>query len=123
MSKIYQPVILEHAEELVRSLTESNFFIDYEIDDTSFAFEYLCERFTEKFIENGIDLENGVFTEDEFSTILKEIVAGSVLKSLKDKGYVNSYEDDTTEEMFFLTDEGKEYLKEMMENPKDPEES
>jgi DNA-binding PadR family transcriptional regulator len=38
-------------------------------------------------------------------------VAGSILYELKDKGYVNSYEDDNTEEMFFLTKKGKKYLK------------
>ena len=44
--------------------------------------------------------------------ILKELIAGSVLYDLKQKGYVESYEDDTTEEMFFLTKKGKKFLKE-----------
>ena len=121
MSKNFQPFIIEHSEELVNSLIETDFFIENEIDDTTYAKDYLCGKLTEKFIENGLDFENGVFTEDEFIVMLKEIIAGSILKSLKDKGYVNSYEDDNTEEMFFLTDDGKKFLKEMTENPKDPE--
>ena len=52
-----------------------------------------------------------MFTEDEFEVILRELVAGSVLYELKDKGLVDSYEDDNTEEMFFLTEEGKKHLK------------
>lgn len=117
MSKIYQPIVLETAEEILQSLIETEFFIDYEIEDTSYAKEYLCDVLTEKYIINGLDLEMGIFTEEEFNVILKEIAAGSVLKSLKEKGYINSYGDDNTEEMFFLTEEGKEYLKNMSQTP------
>ena len=52
-----------------------------------------------------------IFDEDEFDQLLKELVAGSILYELKEKGYVNSYSDEDTEEMFFLTKEGKEQLK------------
>jgi predicted transcriptional regulator len=38
-------------------------------------------------------------------------VAGTILNELKTKGLVNSYEDDNTEEMFFLTEKGKKVLK------------
>ncbi len=33
------------------------------------------------------------------------------VKNLKNKGYINSYEDENTEETFFLTEDGKEMLK------------
>ncbi len=52
-----------------------------------------------------------MFTEEEFETLLKEIIAGTVLEELKSKGLVGSYEDEDTEEMFFLTPKGKKYLK------------
>lgn len=116
MGRIYQPIVLEHSNELVQSLLESGFFDDYEITDTTFAKEYFCEKLTEKFIINGLDLENGLFTDDEFLTMLKEIAAGSELKKLKDNGYVTSYEDENTEEVFYLTEEGKKYFKDMMIN-------
>jgi DNA-binding MarR family transcriptional regulator len=53
-----------------------------------------------------------LFNEEEFEVILKELIAGSVLYDLKKKGYVESYEDETTDEMIFLTKKGKKYLKE-----------
>ena len=54
-------------------------------------------------------------TPEEICIIyLKEIIAGTLLNELKNKGLVNSYEDDDTEETFFLTDEGKEHLKKMI---------
>ena len=115
MNKIYQPVVIEMTNEIISDLTESLFFEDYEIQSTVFAEKYLLDKLTEKFIlgelENEDDEFLGVFNDDEFEVVLREIVAGSVLYELKEKGLVDSYEDDTTEEMFFLTKKGKSAMK------------
>ena len=115
MSKIYQPIVIEMANEIITDLTESEFFADYEIQSTVFAEKYLLDKLTEKFIlgelENEDDEFLGVFNDDEFEVVLREIVAGSVLYELKERGLVDSYEDDTTEEMFFLTKQGKRVMK------------
>jgi len=101
--------------DIITDLTESEFFADYEIQSTVFAEKYLLDKLTEKFIlgelENEDDEFLGVFNDDEFEVVLREIVAGSVLYELKEKGLVDSYEDDTTEEMFFLTKKGKRVMK------------
>jgi hypothetical protein len=114
MDKIYQPVVIEKCDIIIDSLIE--FFEDYEIESLDFAKKYLCDKLTEKFILGELNEEEEdtlfLFTEEEFEVILKELVAGSVLYELKEKGYVESYEDDTTEEMFFLTKKGKKFLKE-----------
>jgi len=114
MEKIYQPMVIEKCNIILDSLSE--FFEDYEIESLEFAKKYLCDKLTEKFILGELDEEEEdslfLFTEEEFEVILKELVAGSVLYDLKQKGYVESYEDDTTDEMFFLTKKGKKYLKE-----------
>jgi hypothetical protein len=115
MSKIYQPVVIEMTNDIIMDLVESEFFADYEIQSTEFAKKYLLDKLTEKFIlgelENEEDEFLGVFNDDEFDVVLREIVAGSVLYELKEKGLVDSYEDDSTEEMFFLTEEGKKHMK------------
>ena len=115
MSKIYQPIVVEMTNEIITDLTESEFFADYEIQSTVFAEKYLLDKLTEKFIlgelENEDDEFLGVFNDDEFEVVLREIVAGSVLYELKERGLVDSYEDDTTEEMFFLTKKGKRVMK------------
>lgn len=115
MSKIYQPIVIEMANEIITDLTESEFFADYEIQSTVFAEKYLLDKLTEKFIlgelENEDDEFLGVFNDEEFEVVLREIVAGSVLYELKEKGLIDSYEDDTTEEMFFLTKKGKRVMK------------
>jgi len=114
MSKIYQPIVIEMTNEIITDLVETEFFSDYEIQSTEFAKKYLLDKLTEKFIlgelENDEDEFLGVFNDDEFEVVLREIVAGSILYELKDKGYVNSYEDDKTEETFFLTEEGRKMI-------------
>lgn len=115
MSKIYQPIVIEMTNDIISDLVETEFFKDYEIESTEFAKKYLLDKLTDKFIlgelENEDDEFLGVFNDDEFEVVLREIVAGSVLYELKDRGLVESYEDDTTEEMFFLTKKGKRVMK------------
>lgn len=112
MNKVYQPIVIEETEYFIEGLKEANFFEDYDIKDLTFVRTHLLDIFTEKFI-NGLlnDDELELFTEEEFDKLLKELVAGSILFELKEKGFVDSYEDEDTEEMFFLTDEGKKYVK------------
>lgn len=115
MDKIYQQCVIEKTDELIEILKSISFFADYEIDNTDFAKKYLLDVLTEKFIAGKFDDEE-ILTEDEFETCLKEIISGSVLYELKEKGYVNSYEDDEVDEVFFLTEEGKQYLKKLQDD-------
>jgi hypothetical protein len=103
MAKAYQPIVIEETENLIQGLIESEFFLDYDITDYSFAKQHLLDILTEKYI-------NGLF-EDEFTKLLQQIVAGSLLSDLKERGLINSYEDENTEETFFLTEEGKNLLR------------
>jgi hypothetical protein len=111
MSKIYQPIVIEETNNLIEGLKESGFFEDYQIEDLTFTNQHLLDLMTEKFINGQLDSDDELFGEDEFAKLLQELVAGSVLYELKEKGYINSYEDDETEEMFFLTEDGKKFLK------------
>jgi DNA-binding PadR family transcriptional regulator len=112
MSKAYQPIVVEETEHIIQGLIESEFFSDYEITDYTFARQYILDLLTQKFIDGLLeDEEIELFTEDEFTKILQEIVAGTLLYDLKEKGLINSYEDDSTEETFFLTEEGRKLLK------------
>ena len=114
MGKVYQPIVIKESETLLQGLIDSNFFKDYEIENLSFAREYILETINEKYISGLLgegELDEDIFTEEEFTKMLQEIIAGTVLNDLKENGYLNSYEDDETEETFFLTEKGKEYLK------------
>lgn len=112
MEKYYQPIVIEETENLILGLKESNFFEDYEITDLTFTRQYILKIMTQKYIDNTLNGDGtNTFTEEEFSKLLRDIVAGTLLYELKSKGLVNSYEDDDIEETFFLTEEGKKYLK------------
>ena len=110
MKKIYQPIVKEYAEKIISELKLADFFESNEITSTKFAFEYLCEKLTIKFINEGLNEETNLFSEDEFDSYLKEIYVGSLLEQLREKGYITSIEVDD-DEHFFLTKEGKEYTK------------
>jgi hypothetical protein len=111
MNKIYPPAVEEQATYLIEDLYESGFFNDYEITNFDYINEHVRDVLTEKFIDGTLDEEfDEIFTEEEFEQFLKELIAGSILYELKDKGLVNSYDDENTEEMFFLTEKGKKYL-------------
>lgn len=111
MSKAYQPIVVEETENIIQGLIESDFFNDYEIDDYTFARQYILDLLTQKFIDGLLENEEDeLFSEDEFTKMLREIVAGTLLYELKERGLINSYEDNDTEEVFFLTEEGKKHL-------------
>lgn len=114
--KIYQPIVIKKTLEIIDILIESKFFEDYEMESTDFAMRYISDKLTEKFINGEIDLEQDeLFTEDELEKCLSDIVIGTLMYQLKEKGLINSYEDEQTEETFFLTEEGKEFLKKLKE--------
>ena len=111
MGKVYQPVVIKRTDEIIEILIESDFFTDYELTNTETARKFILDELTAKFIKGEFDMEHDeLFTEEEFTTVLNKIIAATILGDLKEKGLLNSYEDDNTEEMFFLTDEGKEAL-------------
>jgi hypothetical protein len=117
MAKAYQPIVLEETENMIQGLIESEFFSDYEINDYSFARQHISDLLTQKFIDGILENEEvELFTEDEFGKLLQEIVAGSLLYDLKEKGLLNSYEDDNTEEVFFVTEQGRKLLKDENKN-------
>lgn len=103
----FLPQIIEISDDIIDTLVKDEFFVDFEIKDLSYAKRRFCEELTTKFVNGELDIEDGCFTEDEYDVILNEIIAEDLLRSLQKKGYVNSYEDDTTDEVFFLTEEGK----------------
>jgi hypothetical protein len=114
MNRVYQPVVLQKTKELITILEETNFFKEYQIESTEYAELYFKNLLTEKFILGQLDITDDVdleiFTDTEFGEILNRIISGSVLYELKAKGLVNSYEDEDTEETFFLTSKGKKYI-------------
>lgn len=111
MDKIYQPEIIKLSEIYVAGLKDSDFFDEYDLRSTEYATHVFCDKLTEKFIEGQVDIfTEDAFDESEFEEVLKLIIAGTILYEMKDNGLINSYEDEDTEEIFFLTEKGKKFL-------------
>lgn len=110
-TKTYQPKVIEATDEFISVLKDINFFTDCGIDDDTPAREVLLDLFTEKFIKG--ELEKPYFTEEEGIKLLNEIEGLCVLRSLMKEGILNSYSDENTEELFFLSDLGKAITDEM----------
>tara|TARA_R110001592_G_scaffold64818_1_gene199116 strand:- start:11522 stop:11875 length:354 start_codon:yes stop_codon:yes gene_type:complete len=103
-------VVLHHVENILEGLRESFFFEDYDIGE-EYATKSLIKIVTEKYVENPTLELDFFWSEEEFGTILKTIVTGSIMYQLKEQGIMGSYEDDDTEEQFYLTEKGKEITK------------
>lgn len=119
---MYQPIVVENAQKFIDALIESNFFEDYGLESTDYAFNFLCEKLNEKYINNDLSF-SGIekITSKEFTQYLQQILSGSILESLKEKGFVESYEDENTEKIYFLTDLGKKVANMMEQEKKEPE--
>lgn len=111
-------IVIECVETIVSSLRESFFFEDYNISEV-YAVKLFTELIIEEYVKNpSLDDTDFFWTEEDFENILQKIITGSILYKLKNDGILNSYEDDNTEETFFLTEKGKELTEKLKTNSK-----
>lgn len=120
MTKVYQPIVIQEADNIIEGLTLSNFFKDYGIENKTYAKQHLLDVLTEKYLDSllGKDTDE-LFTEEEFTELLHNIIAGSLVYELKENGLMDSYKDLNDEEIFFLTEEGKIELKNIKSGKED----
>lgn len=114
LSKTYDApkVVLHHVENILEGLRESFFFDDYKIGE-EYATKLLIKLVTEKYVETPTLELDFFWSEEEFDFILKRIITGSIMYQLKNEGIMGSYEDDNTDEQFFLTKKGKQIAKKL----------
>jgi hypothetical protein len=106
----YPSIVSEKANDFIEILKDIDFFEENEIEIDSSIVNLICEKLIKKFIDGLISESDEVFdylSEDEINSLLTEIITLSALNSLKDKGIIDSIENEYNEEMFFLTEEGK----------------
>ena len=124
MTKTYIPIVVEETENLISGLSESGFFSEHQITSLTYTKNYILDKMTEKYVAGILtDDDEPLFTEEEFLQVLRDLIIGSVLYDLKEKGLLESYEDENTEETFFLTEKGKEvvmYFEKFIENINKP---
>jgi hypothetical protein len=107
MKTNYQPIVVKKSTQMLEVLEELDFFTEHEIKNKQYVFDYFCDVFTEKFINGEINDNDIIINEYEFHKYLTEIILISTLQSLKENNLVDSIEDENNEEVFFLTELGK----------------
>jgi hypothetical protein len=116
----YIPKVEAIADDIIQTLIEDKFFEDFEIKDYSYTRKRFCDELTAKFLLNGLEDEGiSLFNDEEFDKILKEVIAEDILRTLQKNGLINSYEDENTEEVFFLTDKGREEVEKKSDDEND----
>ncbi len=110
MKITYQPEVIQKSNEIIADLEKNDFFGDFEIQDKQIASQILCEELTKKFIEGSLN-EEDLFSADEWKKIVQDIILLDTMNGLKEKGLIESYDDENTHEVFFLTNKGKELTK------------
>jgi hypothetical protein len=101
---IYPEQVLQRGNEVLEGLREAGYLEqDAEINN-SLLLENLCKFFLDKFMA-GDDL---IITEDECDEIYIKTGINTSLDSLIEKGLFDSIEDENGEEIFFMTEKGKQ---------------
>lgn len=108
----YPNSVSEFSGNLVEGLKEFGFFIEEPDVDPSILFKNFCEEFMPKWIE-GKEPEDYLENEEVFQKVIIKSITESILTDLKEKGIVDSVEDENGEEVFFLTTEGKKEVEVM----------
>lgn len=100
---MYPQVVENRVNEVVESLNESGFLTENDVDEESAR-----EVFGKIIFDRWKQGEELVMTEEEATNGLKDAIVTATFKSLMNKGLLDSIKDETGEDMFFLTDRGKE---------------
>jgi hypothetical protein len=113
MKTNYQPIVVNNATKMFKVLEEENFFDEFQIENKQFVFEYFCDFFTEKFINDEFNDGDITISTDEMEKCLLDIAIKDTLYSLSKEGIVDVIEDENNEEQFFLTNLGKDVAKKL----------
>lgn len=91
MEESLENKINDEVHNIMDGLVLTNFFKDFEIEDLSFAEEFIKDFLIKK-CDQGFDITNqndDLFDDDEFDELLQNIIAGSTINQLEDNGLIN----------------------------------
>lgn len=106
MEKIYPEKVIIAGDKIFNALCEDEIFADYTLKEREAAKAILFDDLTEKFINDKFNGDVPIYDEEEFETLLNKIIINSLLEMMEADGLLNSYEDEETEKVYFLTEKG-----------------
>lgn len=118
-SEIYPQVVVEKAKQVVDLIIDNDFFLENGIQEKEIPMgkEIALEEISKYFLKRFIDGNEILFaSEDDCENVLKTIIVMVYIEILKEKGMVDTYSDENTEEVIFLTKKGKEHAQQQLKN-------
>jgi hypothetical protein len=118
MKKTFQPFIVAKAEEMINFMrNDYDIFENLGIKSTEYTKERLCDILTKRFINGEYNEDDDIvdlFPDDKlFTSFLSEMAIKSDLDKLIEKGLIGSLDDDSGRDYYFVTEKGKECVKQM----------
>jgi len=118
MKKTFQPFIVAKAEEMINFMrNDYDIFENLGIKSTEHTKERLCDILTERFINGEYNEDDDIvdlFPNDKLlMSFLAEMATKSDIDNLIDKGLVGSLDDENGRDYYFMTEKGKECVRQM----------
>jgi len=104
----YPKQVSEVTEKIIETLEEDNFFRKENISP-DITFKNFADNILQKWISGNV---MDIFADDEFFDVLKMCMVESDVTSLKDRGFIDFIEDESGNPLYFLTEMGKQAVKE-----------
>lgn len=101
-------VVKRKVETVLDVIRKSGYFEIFDLKE-DYARKEITHTVLEEYTKQMSSNFEMTWGDKKIGEMLSRIFVGSILHELKEEGIVGTYEDENTEEVFFLTKKGKKY--------------
>lgn len=101
-------IVKRKVETVLNVIRKSGYFEIFDLKE-DYARKEITHTVLEEYTKQMSSNFEMTWGDKRIGEMLSRIFVGSILHELKDEGIVGTYEDENTEEVFFLTKKGKKY--------------
>jgi hypothetical protein len=101
-------VVRRKVETVLDVIRKSGYFEIFDLKE-DYARKEITHTVLEEYAKQMSTNFEMTWGDKKIGEMLSRIFVGSILHELKEEGIVGTYEDENTEEVFFLTKKGKKY--------------
>ena len=101
-------IVKRKVETVLNVIRKSGYFEIFELKE-DYARKEITHTVLEEYTKQMSSNFEMTWGDKRIGEMLSRICVGSILHELKEEGIVGTYEDENTEEVFFLTKKGKKY--------------
>ena len=101
-------IVKRKVETVLNVIRKSGYFEIFDLKE-DYARKEITHTVLEEYTKQMSSNFEMTWDDKRIGEMLSRIFVGSILHELKEEGIVGTYEDENTEEVFFLTKKGKKY--------------